>query len=547
MFEQASRPRRRGANRAFGVLLAGVAGFVVLTSPVTWSLTHPTRDVADAGPADLDNGQRIFLAGDCATCHATPGQPDQTKLGGGRVLDTAFGRFHMPNISPDRVDGIGGWTLEQFTRAVREGVGPGGIMPDGQNLYPSFPYTSYQRLNANDVRDMYAYIMSLPPVAGQVPGHELKFPYNIRRGIGVWRLAFLDGQPLPDAPATQTAPDPHQAVLARGRYLVEGAGHCAECHSPRSVMGNVIADSRYGGGPTPDGHGHFPNISPDETGIGFWSVNAIANYLETGISPIGKKAGGDMEEVILNTAQLPREDRLAMAMYLKTVPAVDAPGPGRPEPNRTPTVVMLDRPAGKAPVLPTSPAAALADAKVVHVVTTKPLFLDPGRIGTAGAEDGKLLGGARLAVLARDGDRIQVRLDGWQAVGAEQVFYAERGQRILLAVLGDAAMAAVSREAPVDDPATGQAWAQASLTGWIDGQGLHADLPALWGYAGDLFNASCATCHSLPHPDRYLANQWIGNLNAMKRFTSLGDDQYRLLLAYLQNHSRDVGPQAGAE
>ncbi|WP_246100368.1 c-type cytochrome [Cereibacter sediminicola] len=532
-------------RRVAMVLLAGVAGFLVVTSPATWSMIHPTRDQADAGPADLENGRTIFLASDCATCHATPGQPDQTRLGGGRVLDTDFGRFHMPNISPDPVDGIGNWTLAQFTRAVREGVGPDGILPDGQNLYPSFPYTSYQRLDANDVRDMYAYIMSLEPVAGQVPEHELTFPYNIRRGIGLWRLAFLDGQPLPSA--DEDSADPHQALLARGRYLVEGAGHCAECHSPRSFMGNVIADSRYGGGPTPDGHGHFPNISPDETGIGFWSVNAIANYLETGISPIGKKAGGDMEEVILNTAQLSREDRLAMAMYLKSVPAVDAPGPGRPEPNRTPTVVMLERPAGQAPVLPTSPVAVLAEAADVHVVTTKPLFLDPTGVGTEGAEDGKLLGGARLEVLAREGDRMQVRLDGWQAVGAEQVVYAERGQRILLAVLGDAAMAAVSRKAPEEDPGTGQPWARASLTAWVDGQGLHADLPALWGYAGDLFNSSCATCHSLPHTDRYLANQWIGNLNAMKRFTSLNDEQYRLLLAYLQNHSRDVGPLAEAE
>lgn len=537
---------------ALGVVCLGVfgaAGFFVLTSPWMWSLTHPTRDVADNGPANLENGKEMFVAGDCSTCHATPGQTNPLILGGGRALDTAFGVFHMPNISPDPEDGIGNWTLAEFTKAVREGVGPGGMMPDGQNLYPSFPYTSYQRMTANDVRDMFAYIQSLEPVKGKAPGHELKFPFNIRRGVGVWRLAFLDGKPLAmDTTATTPAVEiaAHQDLFTRGQYLVEGPGHCAECHSLRTFMGNIPVDLRYGGGPTPEGKGYFPNISPDETGIGFWSANSIANYLKTGISPINKKAGGDMEEVVANTSQLSDADRLAMAYYLKKVAPVDKPAPGVPEPNRTTEVVMLERAIKKTVVLPTSNASAIATSDEVYIVHTKPFYLDKSKIGVQGAEDGKFLGAAKLDVINRAGNLIEVRLNGWQLAGAHSVFYAEHGQRIMQAILGDAAIAQVKRGQIVVDPGTQQEWAQSDLTAWIDTEGLNTELPALWSYSSDLFNTACSTCHVLPQSHHFLANQWIGNLNAMKRFTSLTDDQYRLLLAYLQNHSKDVGAEKDA-
>ena len=374
--------RRKLLGGAAALLAVAAVGFFVLTSPWTWSLVHPTRDVADNQPPDLENGREIFIAGDCSTCHATPGQGDPLNLGGGHVLDTQFGKFHMPNISPDPVDGIGSWTLAEFTRAVREGVGPAEVLPDGENLYPAFPYTSYQRMSANDVRDMFAYIKTLEPVSGKVAEHELKFPFNMRRGVGVWRLAFLDGKPVSDAAPkieVSSADPTHESavsVLERGRYLVEGPAHCAECHSPRTFMGNVPADERYGGGPTPDGHGHFPNISPDETGIGFWSANEIANYLKSGISPIGKIAGGDMAEVIENTSELTDRDRYAMAAYLKTVPPVHKLAPGMPEPNYTDKVVMLKNATKRVVKLPTSKPAEINTADAVYVANTKPFYLD---------------------------------------------------------------------------------------------------------------------------------------------------------------------------
>lgn len=516
----------------FVLAILGVAGFFVLTSPITWSLTHPARDVADNSPPDLDNGQVMFVASDCATCHATPGQENHLKLGGGRALDTVFGRFYMPNISPDEKDGIGNWTLEQFTRAVREGVGA-----EAQNLYPAFPYTSYQRMTANDIRDMFAYIKTLEPVSGKAPDHALKFPFNIRRGVGVWRLFFLDGQPL----SPMQAENP---LLERGRYLVEGPGHCAECHSPRNFMGVIKSGMRYGGGVTPDGTGYFPNISQDETGIRFWAANSIVNYLKTGKSPINKIAGSDMAEVIENTKKLPLEDLQAMAAYLKTVPGVDHPAPGQPEPNYTPQVVMLPQKQSQNVTLPTSSASAVGNADTVYVVNTKSFYLNET---TGGDEDGKLLATAELKILDRKDNMLKVRLNGWQIDGAQAVVYALQGQRIMLAVFGDKAIAASRRGEAVVDKATDQIWYPVSIELWTDNTGLNKTKNEMWVYSADIFNKSCGVCHALPEKEHYLANQWIGNLNAMRRYTSLTPDQYRLLLGYLQNHSKDVNPKTGNE
>ena len=139
----------------------GFAGYLVLTAPFTWDELHPSRDVADAGPPDLANGHSLFYAGSCGTCHASPAQKDETHLGGGLALTSGFGTFYMQNISPDQADGIGGWTTAQFIRAMREGVSE-----HGDNEYPAFPYTSMQRMTANDLRDLFAFIKTLPAVVG---------------------------------------------------------------------------------------------------------------------------------------------------------------------------------------------------------------------------------------------------------------------------------------------------------------------------------------------------------------------------------------------
>ena len=191
--------------------------------------------------------------------------------------------------------------------------------PNGAHYYPAFPYGSYQLAKVEDVRDLFAYLKTLPAVSGNAPDHELPFPFSIRRAVGVWKLLFLDGKPFtPDAARS--------AEWNRGAYLVNGWGHCAECHSPRNALGGIVSAQRFAGGPNPEGQGFVPNIT--QKGLADWSEKDIGYFLETGMTPGYDTAGGSMARVIRNTAKLSAEDRAAMAVYLKSLPAVD--GPPRP-------------------------------------------------------------------------------------------------------------------------------------------------------------------------------------------------------------------------
>jgi mono/diheme cytochrome c family protein len=298
-----------------GLAVLGIIAFAVATNPATYRAVYGAKPASPANAANLENGRTLFFAGGCASCHATPGQDDPTKLGGGMALRTPFGTFFPPNISPDAKDGIGGWSPVQFVAAMREG-----ISPEGSHYYPAFPYTSYQRMRDQDVVDLFAYLKTLQPVQGQAPAHKLDFPYSVRRGLGLWKLAFLDGKPI--------EPDPgRSAEWNRGRYLVEGPGHCVECHSPRSVAGNVDPARRFAGGPDPEGKGFVPNITPDKTGIGGWSKADIADLLKTGFTPDGDPIGGSMAPVVRNTAQLSDADRAAMAEYLLSLPPLASARP----------------------------------------------------------------------------------------------------------------------------------------------------------------------------------------------------------------------------
>ena len=177
---------KRTVAIVIGFALLAAIGFVILTSP---EMVRAGLEPIPAGQPDLANGRTMFYAGGCASCHATPDQDDKTRLGGGLALHSPFGTFYAPNISPHPRDGIGGWTPEQFLRAMR-----GGVSPEGRHYYPAFPYTSYQRMAPADVRDLFAFIRTVPAVEGRVRGHDLPFPFSIRRGLGLWKLAFLDGR-----------------------------------------------------------------------------------------------------------------------------------------------------------------------------------------------------------------------------------------------------------------------------------------------------------------------------------------------------------------
>ncbi|TYO62076.1 cytochrome c [Bradyrhizobium hipponense] len=278
-----------------------------LTAPAAHALPMPPR------APDLVNGQEVFNAGGCASCHAVPKQGDRLRLGGGLPIGSPFGTFYAPNISPDPADGIGRWSEADFVNAVMNGVSP-----EGEHYFPAIPYTSYHRAKVDDIRDLFAYLKTLPAVPGRVRDHDLPFPFNMRRNVGIWKLLFMDAGPLvPDATRSPQ--------WNRGAYLVNGLGHCAECHSPRNLLGGIITAQRFAGGPNPEGEGWVPNIT--QKGLGEWSEKEIADFLETGEMPEGDTASGAMRPVIKNLAQLTAEDRAAMAAYLKSLPPVDGPTP----------------------------------------------------------------------------------------------------------------------------------------------------------------------------------------------------------------------------
>jgi len=294
-----------------------------IAAGAAWGLSAPTRMSAEDASAlkngDAAKGELVFWAGGCASCHAAQGAEgdDLLKLGGGLRLETPFGVFVAPNISSSEADGIGGWSLVEFANAMTHGTSP-----EGRNYYPAFPYTSYARMNAEDLGDLFAFMNSLPPVDGKAGEHELGFPFNLRRGIGLWKRLYLKPGPVISAPVPEGSVD--TALWERGRYLVEGPGHCGECHTPRSFAGGLELDSWLGGAPAQTGEGTIPDITPAEGGFGTWSAADIAYYLESGFTPEYDSVGGEMVHVQENMAKLPASDREAIAAYLKAIPTVAA-------------------------------------------------------------------------------------------------------------------------------------------------------------------------------------------------------------------------------
>jgi mono/diheme cytochrome c family protein len=288
------------------LVVAGVAGFYGLTLPHGLS----AAEIGALPSGDAGRGETWFWAGGCASCHAAEKAegPARFALGGGRVLKTAFGDFVVPNISSDRNDGIGAWTEGDFANAMLRGVSP-----QGRHLYPAFPYASYTRMKPQDIADLWAFLQTLPPVAGKAAPHSLRFPFSVRRGVGLWKLAFLSAAPA-------IAIDTTDPVIERGQYLVEGPGHCGECHTPRNLAGALDKSRWLAGAPSPEGPGRVPNITSGEGGIGDWSAEDIAYFFETGFKPDFDSVGGSMVEVQENLAMLAGGDRSAIAAYLKAVP-----------------------------------------------------------------------------------------------------------------------------------------------------------------------------------------------------------------------------------
>jgi len=302
-------------------LVLVLAALGTASAAAGWLLSAPGRlsaeDLEQYKEGEAARGELVFWASGCASCHAAPGAKgdDKLKLGGGLRLETPFGAFVAPNISQHPADGIGTWSIADLANAMTHGTSP-----DGRNYYPAFPYASYARMTPQDIGGLYAFLKTLPEIAGKAGPNQLAFPFNIRRGVGLWKRLFLDPAPVIMAPAGPDDVDP--AVWERGRYLVEGPGHCGECHTPRDFAGGLILADWLGGAPAATGQGRVPNITPVSGGFGSWSASDIAYYLESGFTPDYDSVGGEMVPVQENMARLPADDRAAIAAYLKAVPAV---------------------------------------------------------------------------------------------------------------------------------------------------------------------------------------------------------------------------------
>ena len=263
--------------------------------------------------AAQQRGQYMERLSDCMACHTQPGG---TPFAGGREIGTPFGTLSSPNITPDKDTGIGGWTDDQFYRALHDGVGRG-----GGYLYPVMPYTSYTRMTRDDVLAIKAYLDSLKPVYAPRAPSGMSFPFNIRASLFVWReLYFRPGDYKPN-PAKS-------AEWNRGAYLVSGPGHCGECHSPRDLLGGIESARSLSGGQVQQWLA--PNISSDKlAGIGARSIEDIVSFLKTGANAKMGVAFGPMAEVVHDSLRYATDaDARAIAVYLKDSP--DRPGTAAP-------------------------------------------------------------------------------------------------------------------------------------------------------------------------------------------------------------------------
>jgi mono/diheme cytochrome c family protein len=293
-------------------ILGWLLGLGVVAAAVLWFLARPAP-LAEADVAgltgDATRGEAVFWATGCASCHMADGADGAAELvlAGGQRFPSDFGTFIAPNISQDATHGIGGWSLLDLANALTRGVSP-----EGEHYYPALPYSSYAKMNLQDVADLHAFLQTLPADPTPSLPHEIGFPFSIRDSIGVWKLLFLTDDWAVAGSLTPTA--------ERGRYIAEAMAHCGECHTPRGALGGMDTARWLGGAPNPSGQGRIPNITPAALG---WSAGDIVQYLTTGFTPEFDSVGGHMAHVVANMARLPETDRQAVAEYLLLVPNVD--------------------------------------------------------------------------------------------------------------------------------------------------------------------------------------------------------------------------------
>lgn len=305
-----SRWRRWLAGGGIVGVMGGLIGLVCSILPGPAPIAPISAiDTSLWSPATLERGRQIAAAGDCAVCHTAPGGKTNA---GGFALDTPFGTVYSTNLTPDAQTGIGTWSYEAFARAMREG-----ISRDGSHLYPAFPYTAFARMSESDMMALYAYLMSQAPVRNAPPKTNLPFPLNQRRLVAGWNWLFHDARPfVPD--------ETRSAQWNRGKYLVDGAGHCGACHTPRNVIGAEKGGFAYLSGGSAEGW-DAPSLVASRASPVPWSEAALFDYLRTGFSAEHGVAAGPMAPVVAGLATLPESDVRAMAHYVASLsPPVDA-------------------------------------------------------------------------------------------------------------------------------------------------------------------------------------------------------------------------------
>lgn len=288
------------------VLLAviGAAGLWWMARPKALAAAEVAGLTGDAA-----QGETVFWAAGCASCHMAPGARGEAQLvlTGGQRFASDFGTFVAPNISQDPTHGIGGWSLLDLANALKRGVSP-----EGEHYYPSLPYASYAKMRLQDVADLHAFLQTLPADATPSAPHELAFPFSRREAVGLWKILYLRGGWALAGNVTPT--------VDRGRYIAEALAHCGECHTPRTALGGMDTGRWLTGAPDPAGPGRIPNITPAALG---WTAGDIVQYLTTGFTPEYDSVGGHMAHVVANMARLPESDRQAVAEYLLAVPNPD--------------------------------------------------------------------------------------------------------------------------------------------------------------------------------------------------------------------------------
>lgn len=306
--------------RAAAALLALtlLLGLLVAWLNVRGESDEPAARAPVSSPAALERGAYLARAGNCMGCHtAVGGAP----FAGGHGVETPFGAVMAPNITPDLQTGIGSWTAHDFWRAMHHGRSK-----DGRLLYPAFPYPSFTQVTREDSDALFVYLRSLPAVAKANEAHALRFPYSSQAALAVWRALFFK-------PASFEPEPQRSSEWNRGKYLVQGLGHCAACHTGRNFLGGTGLNAEFGGGLMPDASWYAPSLaSAAEGGVQQWTRQEVVRLLKTGLSAEASVSGPMAEVVFSSTQHLNEQDLAAMADYLATLPQHEPTAAGRSKP-----------------------------------------------------------------------------------------------------------------------------------------------------------------------------------------------------------------------